>query len=174
MPGTVSCRVKVEDALALYERLGADRVVAGWQRRDLDLGSEFRMRVGDAALALVDVDDDLRRCRLRASHRRHSCRRVCEPRPRPHSLRRSRLNPAAKRRTPAAGHGTMTDVKFRELIRQLEADRWRLVAQRGSHQQYEHPTKPGKVTVAGKPNADVPKGTAANILRQAGLRRPNR
>jgi hypothetical protein len=46
--------------------------------------------------------------------------------------------------------------------------------QRGSHRQYEHPTKPGKVTVAGKPNADVPRGTAANILRQAGLRRPSR
>ncbi|MGH3103482.1 MAG: type II toxin-antitoxin system HicA family toxin [Gaiellaceae bacterium] len=82
--------------------------------------------------------------------------------------------PCRHRRAPAAGHGTMTAVKFRELIRQLEADGWRLVAQRGSHQQYEHPTKPGKVTVAGKPNADVPKGTAANILRQAGLRKPSR
>ncbi len=68
----------------------------------------------------------------------------------------------------------MSKVKFRELIRQLEADGWQLVAQRGSHRQYEHPTKPGKVTVAGKPNADVPKGTAANILRQAGLRRPSK
>ena len=29
----------------------------------------------------------------------------------------------------------------------------------------------GKVTVAGKPGLDVPRGTAANILRQAGLRR---
>jgi predicted RNA binding protein YcfA (HicA-like mRNA interferase family) len=48
---------------------------------------------------------------------------------------------------------------------------WQLVGQRGSHQQYEHPRKPGKVTVAGKAGADVPKGTAANILRQAGLRR---
>ena len=64
-------------------------------------------------------------------------------------------------------------MKFRELIRLLEDDGWR-VAQRGSHQQYEHPSKPGKSTVAGKPGADVPKGTAANILRQAGLRRPNR
>lgn len=62
-------------------------------------------------------------------------------------------------------------MKFREIIRLIEDDGWRLVAQRGSHRQYEHPTKPGKVTVAGKPNTDVPKGTAANILRQAGLRR---
>jgi predicted RNA binding protein YcfA (HicA-like mRNA interferase family) len=65
-------------------------------------------------------------------------------------------------------------VKFGEILRLLEDDGWQLVAQRGSHRQYEHATKPGKVTVAGKPNADVPKGTAANILRQAGFRRPSR
>jgi predicted RNA binding protein YcfA (HicA-like mRNA interferase family) len=65
-------------------------------------------------------------------------------------------------------------VKFRDVIRVLEDDGWRLIAQRGSHRQYEHPSKPSKVTVAGKPNADVPKGTAANILRQAGLRRSSR
>ena len=63
-------------------------------------------------------------------------------------------------------------MKFREIVRLIEADGWRLSAQRGSHRQYEHPTKPGKVTIAGKPNQDVPKGTAANILRQAGLQRP--
>jgi predicted RNA binding protein YcfA (HicA-like mRNA interferase family) len=64
--------------------------------------------------------------------------------------------------------------KFREVIRLIEDDGWQLVAQRGSHRQYGHPTKPGRVTVAGKSNADVPKGTAANILRQAGLRRSGR
>jgi len=68
----------------------------------------------------------------------------------------------------------MRSVKFRDVIRVLEDDGWRLFAQRGSHRQYEHPSKPGKVTVAGKPNADVPRGTAANILRQAGLRRSSR
>jgi predicted RNA binding protein YcfA (HicA-like mRNA interferase family) len=67
----------------------------------------------------------------------------------------------------------MDQMKFRELIRLLEDDGWQPVAQRGSHQQYEHPSKPGKVTVAGKPGADVPKGTAS-ILRQAGLRRSSR
>jgi predicted RNA binding protein YcfA (HicA-like mRNA interferase family) len=65
-------------------------------------------------------------------------------------------------------------MKFRDVIRVLEDDGWRLIAQRGSHRQYGHPSKPGKVTVAGKPNADVPKGTAANILRQAGLWRSSR
>ena len=53
-------------------------------------------------------------------------------------------------------------MKFHELIRLIEDDGWQMVAQRGSHQQFEHPSKPGKVTVAGKPGADVPKGTAAN------------
>ena len=62
-------------------------------------------------------------------------------------------------------------MKFREITRLIEEDGWRLVAQRGSHFQYEHPTKPGKVTVAGRPSRDVPVGTAMNILRQAGLRR---
>jgi predicted RNA binding protein YcfA (HicA-like mRNA interferase family) len=63
-------------------------------------------------------------------------------------------------------------MKYREIIGLIEADGWFLVAQRGSHRQYKHPTKPGRVTVAGKPGQDVPKGTAANILRQAGLRGP--
>jgi predicted RNA binding protein YcfA (HicA-like mRNA interferase family) len=62
-------------------------------------------------------------------------------------------------------------VKFREIVRLIEDDGWQLTRQRGSHRQYSHPTKPGKVTIAGHPNKDVPKGTAANILRQAGLKR---
>jgi predicted RNA binding protein YcfA (HicA-like mRNA interferase family) len=62
-------------------------------------------------------------------------------------------------------------VKFRKIIRLIEDDGWELAAQQGSHRQYRHRTKPGKVTIAGRLNADVPKGTAANILRQAGLRR---
>jgi hypothetical protein len=36
-------------------------------------------------------------------------------------------------------------VKYREIVRLIEADGWRLSGQRGSHRQYEHPTKPGKV-----------------------------
>jgi len=44
------------------------------------------------------------------------------------------------------------------------------VAQRGSHRQFKHPVKKGRVTVAGKPNADVPPGMLKSILRQAGLR----
>jgi predicted RNA binding protein YcfA (HicA-like mRNA interferase family) len=60
--------------------------------------------------------------------------------------------------------------KVRDLLKLLEADGWFLVDTVGSHRQYKHPTKPGKVTVAGKLSDDVRKGTLASILRQAGLK----
>ncbi|MGB7168359.1 MAG: type II toxin-antitoxin system HicA family toxin [Acidobacteriaceae bacterium] len=43
------------------------------------------------------------------------------------------------------------------------------MAQRGSHRQFKHPTKPGKVTVAGHPSVEMARGTYNNILKQAGL-----
>ncbi len=60
-------------------------------------------------------------------------------------------------------------MKFRDIIKRIEQDGWYLKAQVGSHQQYKHPTKSGRVTVAGKPGKDVPEGTRKSILRQAGL-----
>jgi predicted RNA binding protein YcfA (HicA-like mRNA interferase family) len=57
------------------------------------------------------------------------------------------------------------------VIQLVERDGWYLVGQRGNHRQFHHPTKPGKVTVAGKPSTDVPPGTLGSILRQAGLAR---
>ena len=42
--------------------------------------------------------------------------------------------------------------------------------QKGSHKQFKHPIKPGKVTIAGKENVDIPKGTLNNILKQARLK----
>jgi len=61
-------------------------------------------------------------------------------------------------------------VKVREAIRQIEDDGWYLVATRGSHRQYKHPAKPGRVTVAGKPSDDLASGTWNSILKQAGLK----
>jgi predicted RNA binding protein YcfA (HicA-like mRNA interferase family) len=58
--------------------------------------------------------------------------------------------------------------KVREIMRRLEADGWYFHSQRGSHRQYKHPTKPGKVTVSGKPNVEVPEDTWRSIRRQAG------
>ena len=60
--------------------------------------------------------------------------------------------------------------KVREIIKLLEKDCWFLVNTVGSHRQYEHPTKKGKVTVSGKLSDDIRKGTLASILRQAGLK----
>lgn len=60
--------------------------------------------------------------------------------------------------------------KVREVIRRLERDGWRLARTRGDHRQYEHATKPGIVTVSGKPSVEVPVGTWLSIQRQAGWR----
>jgi len=55
------------------------------------------------------------------------------------------------------------------VIKQLEEDGWHQERQRGSHRIFRHPNKRGSVTVAGKPNADLPPGTLASVRRQAGL-----
>jgi predicted RNA binding protein YcfA (HicA-like mRNA interferase family) len=60
-------------------------------------------------------------------------------------------------------------MKVREAIRLIEEDGWSLVATRGSHRQYKHPTKPGRVTIAGKPSDDLAPGTMNSILKHAGF-----
>ena len=61
-------------------------------------------------------------------------------------------------------------MKVRDLIRLLEDDGWYLARTKGSHRQFKHHTKRGTVTVAGKPNVDMPPGTLNAILKQAGLK----
>ena len=61
--------------------------------------------------------------------------------------------------------------KVKELAALLEADGWFQVRQRGSHRQYHHHTKPGTVTLSGKPSVDVPPGTLNSVLKQAGLKK---
>jgi len=63
-------------------------------------------------------------------------------------------------------------VQVREVIRRLNNGGWQLVATRGSHRQYKHPEKPGRVTVAGKLSHDLAPGTLKSIARQSGLRLP--
>lgn len=60
-------------------------------------------------------------------------------------------------------------MKVRELVRLLERDGWFLAGICGSHRQYKHPEKPGRVTVSGKLGADVPVGTLKAVMKQAGL-----
>lgn len=65
-------------------------------------------------------------------------------------------------------------MKVRDVILFIEADGWYLQSIRGSHRQYKHPRKPGRVTVPGKPGKDVPPGTLASIWKQAQIERENR
>jgi len=62
-------------------------------------------------------------------------------------------------------------MKVRDVLRLLKDDDWYLVVTEGSHRQFKHPTKKGRVTVPGKPNDDLPHGTLNSILKQAGLKR---
>ncbi len=57
----------------------------------------------------------------------------------------------------------------KEIEKILKADGWYFVAAKGSHNQYKHTVKSGKVT---GPNhkGDIPIGTVKAILKQAGLK----
>ncbi len=57
----------------------------------------------------------------------------------------------------------------REIISGLQRDGWVQVAQKGSHVQFKHPTKKGRVTVP-HPKREIPLGTLKGIERQSGLK----
>jgi len=61
-------------------------------------------------------------------------------------------------------------MKIRDVIKLIEADGWYKIATKGSHQQYKHPTKPGRVTIAGHPGDDLAPGTLNSVLKQAQLK----
>jgi predicted RNA binding protein YcfA (HicA-like mRNA interferase family) len=60
-------------------------------------------------------------------------------------------------------------MRSRDVIRLLEADGWKEVARKGSHAQFKHPVKKGRVTVP-DPRRDVPVGTLRSIEKQSGIR----
>ena len=60
-------------------------------------------------------------------------------------------------------------MRSREIIAALTKDGWKEVAQKGSHVQFKHPTKPGRVTVP-HPERDIPIGTLKSIEKQSGLK----
>jgi predicted RNA binding protein YcfA (HicA-like mRNA interferase family) len=62
-------------------------------------------------------------------------------------------------------------VKVREVIKLLDDDTWCQARMRGSRRQFKHGLKKGTVTVAGKPNVEIPPGTLNNVLKQAGLKK---
>lgn len=59
-------------------------------------------------------------------------------------------------------------MKSGDIISALKADGWYEAAQKGSHKQFKHPTKPGRVTVP-HPVKDMPVGTLKSIERQSGV-----
>ena len=62
-------------------------------------------------------------------------------------------------------------MKIRDVIKLIESDGWYLVATKGSHRQYKHPAKPGRVTIAGHPGDDLAPGTLNSIFKQAQIQK---
>jgi len=62
-------------------------------------------------------------------------------------------------------------VKVAEILRLLNDDGWYLVVTRGSHRQFKHPSKRGRVTVPGKPSDELAPGTLNSIRKQAGFKK---
>ena len=60
--------------------------------------------------------------------------------------------------------------KVREMISYVESDGWYFVSQRGSHRQFKHLIKTGRVTIPGNLSDDLLPGTANSILKQAELK----
>ena len=61
-------------------------------------------------------------------------------------------------------------MKVRDVIKLIEKDGWYHFSTEGSHRQFKHPTKPGRVTVAGHPSKTLAPGTLNSIMKQAGLK----
>jgi len=61
-------------------------------------------------------------------------------------------------------------LKVRDAIKIIENNGWYLVKQRGSHKQFKHQVKKGRVTIAGNMNDDLAPGTLNSILKQADLK----
>lgn len=63
-------------------------------------------------------------------------------------------------------------MKDRDVIKLIESDGWHLVATKGSHRQFKHTIKPGRITIAGHPGDDLAPGTLNSVLKQAQLTKP--
>lgn len=65
-------------------------------------------------------------------------------------------------------------MKIRDVTKLIEQDGWYLVATKGSHRQFKHATKPGRVTIAGHPSDDLALGTLNSVFKQAQLQKPKK
>lgn len=62
-------------------------------------------------------------------------------------------------------------IKVKDIIDLITSDGWYIVATKVSHRQFKHPSKSGRVTIAGKPSDDISPGTENSILKQAQLKK---
>jgi predicted RNA binding protein YcfA (HicA-like mRNA interferase family) len=83
----------------------------------------------------------------------------------PHTQR----GPISARLDPDRSSVYLYTMKSREVIVRLAADGWWKVAQKGSHIQLKHPTKPGRVSVP-YPKREIPIGTLKSFEKQAGIK----
>ena len=65
-------------------------------------------------------------------------------------------------------------MKVGDVIKLIEDDGWFLVRTKGSHRQYKHATKSGRVTIAGHSGDDLAPGTLNSVLKQAEIDGPQR
>lgn len=65
-------------------------------------------------------------------------------------------------------------MKIRDMIKTIEEDGWFQVYQKGSHRQYKHHKKKGRVTIAGHPGDDLAPGTLNSVFKQAGIKKSAR
>ena len=63
----------------------------------------------------------------------------------------------------------MKMTKALEVIKLIESDGWMVVRTKGSHRQYKHPNKSGRVTIPFHSGVDLPNSTVQSILKQAGI-----
>lgn len=61
--------------------------------------------------------------------------------------------------------------RVKDVIKRLAQDGWIHTGTTGSHRQFRHPVKPGRVTVPGKLSLVLKEGTWRSILKQAGLKK---
>ncbi|MDQ3247839.1 MAG: type II toxin-antitoxin system HicA family toxin [Chloroflexota bacterium] len=65
-------------------------------------------------------------------------------------------------------------MKVRDAIKLIEADGWYLLTTKGSHRQFKHPIKSGRVTIAGHAGDDLAPGTLESVIKQAQVHKPFR
>jgi len=180
----------VEQVKLLFERLGFE-LQNEWKTadsagRDILLATLFFRCSGASARAIDRVESTVNAEAKVATCKLALMRALCDiARARPKSLPNDwhsstqhfqgvlvgSANPGTSvEETAKPWGGSRRQMKVKEAVELIQRDGWRLARRKGSHRQFTHATKSGRVTIAGGLNEDLAKGTVGSILRQAGLR----